>query len=61
MTTVTIDYDCPNACRYSIPTTLADSQSALSNAPLVDTLAALVDAQHDRECPTPEHPDPRNN
>ncbi|MFE7871646.1 hypothetical protein ACFUYE_15000 [Micromonospora humida] len=48
MITVTVDYDCPNACRYTIPTTLVGDQSALRHATLIDTLA---DAQHDRECP----------
>ncbi len=51
MTTVTIDYDCTNRCTYSIPTTLAGDQSALRHASLIDTLAALADAQHERECP----------
>lgn len=51
MTTVTIDFDCPNACRYDIPTTLRDDQMALRHAPLIDTLDQLAQAQHERECP----------
>lgn len=51
LTTVEIDYDCGNNCHYAIPTTLRDDQSALRSATLIDTLAALADAQHERECP----------
>jgi hypothetical protein len=51
-TTVTVDYD-PCGCTYTIPTSLSGDQSALRHAPLIDTLTALADAQHQRECPTP--------
>lgn len=51
MTTVTVDYDCPNLCTYTIPTTLNGDQSALRHASLIDTLTGLADTQHDRECP----------
>ncbi|MFJ8690219.1 hypothetical protein [Micromonospora wenchangensis] len=51
MTTVTVDYDCPTRCTYTIPTTLAGDQSALRHASLIDTLGMIADAQHDRECP----------
>ncbi|WP_341719831.1 hypothetical protein QQG74_09090 [Micromonospora sp. FIMYZ51] len=61
MTTVTVEYDCFNACRYDIPTALKDSQSALSNAALIDTLTAMADAQHDRECPTSQQTSKPNN
>lgn len=53
-TVVTIEYDCGNGCRYDIPATLAADQLALRQAALIDTLAMLADAQHDRECPARE-------
>lgn len=49
MTTITIEYDGCD-CRYEVPTTLAEDQSALRNSALVDTLVALVDAQHESVC-----------
>lgn len=49
MTTVTVDYDC--GCRYKLRTTIPDDGSALYHATTVDTVVALVDAQHDAECP----------
>lgn len=51
MTTVKIEYDCPSQCTYTVPTTLHDDQTALRHATLVDTLAALVDVQHEQDCP----------
>lgn len=48
--TITIECDdCGHT--YTVPTTLREDQSALRHAALVDTIGALVDAQHERECP----------
>lgn len=50
MTTVDIEYD-ECGCRYRFPTALADNQSVLHHAELVDTLGMLADSMHDAECP----------
>ncbi len=49
-TTVTITYDC--GATYKIPTTIPATGSALHHATTVDTVTALVDAQH-----AADHPD----
>jgi hypothetical protein len=50
-TTIEITYAC--GCTYAVPTTLADDQSALRHATLVDTITVLIDTQHDAACPHP--------
>lgn len=47
-TLVAVEYD----CRYEQPARIPDTGSALRHASAVDTVTDLIDALHDRECPT---------